>query len=149
MMFFVISRTIKVTVSVVSLSLWLASAENPWDTLDYSGHPKEPHPIIVYRVQCSNATIQLTVMQNLTAWYLWFVGPVWDVKFSGADRVVTCGDDGTIRIWDSWSSHCIAVLSGHLDAVLSISLRQITGLCRFLNNLRLVMHTGKSHLNNQ
>jgi len=78
------------------------------------------------------------VVKKLTACYLWCVGPVWDVKFSGADRVVTCGDDGTIRIWDSWSSHCIAVLSGHLDAVLSISLRQITGLCRFLKNLRLV-----------
>ena len=55
------------------------------------------------------------------------VGPVWDVKFSGVDRVVTCGDDGTIRLWDSWSTQCIAVLSGHLDAVLSISLRQIAG----------------------
>ncbi|KAJ7340122.1 SCF ubiquitin ligase complex subunit cdc4 [Desmophyllum pertusum] len=54
-------------------------------------------------------------------------GSVWDVKFSG-DRVVTCGEDGTICIWDSWTSHCIAVLSGHRDAVLSISLRQIPGL---------------------
>ena len=66
-------------------------------------------------------------MRKLKACYLWFLGPVWDVKFSGADRVVTCGDDGTIRLWDSWSTHCIAILSGHLDAVLSISLRQITG----------------------
>ena len=66
-------------------------------------------------------------MRKLTACYLWFVGPVWDVKFSGTDRVVTCGDDGTIRLWDSWSAHCLTVLSGHLDAVLSISLRQITG----------------------
>ena len=74
-------------------------------------------------------TILLTEMRKLTACYLWFVGPVWDVKFSGAARVVTCGDDGTIRLWDSWSAHCVAVLSGHLDAVLSISLRQITGYC--------------------
>ncbi|KAL9957673.1 hypothetical protein ACROYT_G034597 [Oculina patagonica] len=54
-------------------------------------------------------------------------GPVWDVKLSG-DRVVTCGEDGTIRVWDSWTSHCLAVYSGHLDAVLSISLRQMPGL---------------------
>ena len=80
------------------------------------------HTVAIY------ATVRLIVPKKLTACYLWCVGPVYDVKFSGADRVVTCGDDGTIRIWDSWSSHCIAVLSGHLEAVLSISLRQITGL---------------------
>ena len=75
------------------------------------------------------ATVQLIAMKKINSMLsLVCVGPVWDVKFSGADRVVTCGDDGTIRIWDSWSSHCIAILSGHLEAVLSISLRQITGL---------------------
>ena len=93
----------------------------------------------VYLSQYSNATMQLTAMKTITECYLWSLGPVWDVKFSGSARVVTCGEDGTIRIWDSWSSHCVAVLTGHLGAVLSISLRQITGLCRFLNNLRLVM----------
>ena len=93
----------------------------------------------VYHSQCSNATMQLPAMKTITECYLWSVGPVWDVKFSGAARVVTCGEDGTIRIWDSWSRHCVAVLTGHLGAVLSISLRQITGLCRFLNKLSLVM----------
>ena len=62
--------------------------------------------------------------------FLFNIGPVWDVKFSG-DRVVTCGEDGTICIWDSWTNHCVATLSGHRGAVLSISLRPISGLCSF------------------
>ena len=55
-----------------------------------------------------------------------YVGPVWDAKFSG-DRVITCGEDSTIRIWDSWTKHCLKILSGHLAGVLSVSLRQTSG----------------------
>ena len=55
------------------------------------------------------------------------VGQVLDVKFSG-DRVVTCGDDGTIRIWDGWTGYCVMVLTGHLNSVTSISLRPTPGL---------------------
>ena len=76
--------------------------------------------------------VQIIYFQMLiltfSLWNLFSIGAVWDVKFSG-DRVVTCGEDGTIRIWDGWTGHCLAVLSGHLDAVLSVSLRQIPGLC--------------------
>lgn len=137
MTFFELSR-VNIHVSIASLGLWPALTDTMYITLDYSGYHKL-HPMNVYHSQCSNATTQLTAMETITVCYLWSVGPVWDVKFSGAARVVTCGEDGTIRIWDSWSSHCVAVLTGHLGAVLSISLKQITGLCRFLNNLRLVM----------
>lgn len=55
------------------------------------------------------------------------LGPVWDVKFSG-DRVVTCGEDGTVRVWDSWTRHCITTFVAHLDAVYSVALRRIPGL---------------------
>jgi len=58
------------------------------------------------------------------------LGPVWDAKFSG-DRVITCGEDGTIRIWDGWTNHCINTLLAHRAAVHSIALRQIPGLCSF------------------
>ena len=50
--------------------------------------------------------------------------------FSG-DRVVTCGEDGTIRVWDSWTNHCIATIAEHLDAVCSVALRKIPGLYNF------------------
>lgn len=54
-------------------------------------------------------------------------GQVLDVKFSG-DRVVTCGVDGVICIWDGWTGCCVMVFRGHLDSVTSISLRQTPGL---------------------
>ncbi|EDO35166.1 predicted protein [Nematostella vectensis] len=37
--------------------------------------------------------------------------PIWDVKLSG-DRVVTCGADATIRIWDGWTGQCLRILTG-------------------------------------
>lgn len=54
-------------------------------------------------------------------------GQVLDVKLSG-DRVVTCGMDDVICIWDGWTGCCLMVLKGHLDSVTSISLRQTPGL---------------------
>ena len=63
--------------------------------------------------------------------FLEFVGQVLDVKFSG-DRVVTCGVDGVICIWDGWTGCCVMVFRGHLDSVTSISLRQTPGLNNFL-----------------
>lgn len=54
-------------------------------------------------------------------------GPIWDVKFSG-DQVVTSGQDCTIRIWDSWTTHCITTVQAHRDSVSSIALRKSTGL---------------------
>ena len=54
-------------------------------------------------------------------------GAVLDIKYSG-DRLVTCGEDGTIRVWDSWTGHCVRSITAHQRAVLSISLRQAPGL---------------------
>ena len=43
-------RIIKVSVSVISLSLRLASADNTYLDLDYCRyHKRKPHPIIVYK----------------------------------------------------------------------------------------------------
>ena len=50
------------------------------------------------------------------------VGPVWDVKFSG-DRVISCGQDFTIRIWDTWTTQCISTILGHRNSICSIALR--------------------------
>ena len=41
--------------------------------------------------------------------------------------MITCGEDGTIRVWDSWTNHCITAVLAHVDAVCSIALRQIPG----------------------
>ncbi|KAK2554270.1 F-box/WD repeat-containing protein 7 [Acropora cervicornis] len=49
-------------------------------------------------------------------------GPVWDVKFSG-DRVISCGQDFTIRIWDTWTTQCISTILGHRNSICSIALR--------------------------
>ncbi|XP_032240312.2 probable E3 ubiquitin ligase complex SCF subunit scon-2 isoform X2 [Nematostella vectensis] len=54
-------------------------------------------------------------------------GPIWDVKLSG-DRVVTCGADATIRIWDGWTGQCLRILTGHLRGVLCIDLRKRPGV---------------------
>ena len=60
-----------------------------------------------------------------------FTGAVLDVKISG-DRVITCGEDGTFRVWDSWTNHCIKAVLAHVGAVCSIALRQIPGLYNML-----------------
>jgi len=68
-----------------------------------------------------------TFLSNLTVPIILTAGAVWDIKYSG-DRLVTCGEDGTIRIWDSWTGHCVRSITAHQRAVLSISLRQAPGL---------------------
>lgn len=62
-------------------------------------------------------------MRKWIVCYFWFVGLVWDVKFLGIVRVVICGDDSIIRLWDSWLVYCVVVFLGYLDVVFLVFLR--------------------------
>ncbi|XP_031559416.1 F-box/WD repeat-containing protein 7-like isoform X2 [Actinia tenebrosa] len=54
-------------------------------------------------------------------------GPVYDAKISG-DRVVTCGEDCTVRIWDAWTGCCLKTFQGHEHRVICLALRRKPGV---------------------
>lgn len=53
--------------------------------------------------------------------------PVSYLKFSIDSRIMISGsEDGTIRVWETSSGHCLQILEGHMDMILSIDISDDT-----------------------